>query len=229
AILEIHGGPHLMYGYQFVFEFHYLAAQGYVVAFANPRGSRGYGEAHTGAIADGHGGVDYSDLMAWSDFVAQQPYVDADRLGVTGLSYGGYMTNWIIGHTDRFRAAVSQNGVCNLISGWGTSDINWLIQHSFGHRPPWENFAFFWERSPLQYVGQIKTPTLILHSEQDQRCPIEQGEQLFVALKVAGVPTEMIRFPDEPHLLPTAGRTDRRIAWLKAMRGWFDRYLTSES
>lgn len=226
TILEIHGGPHLQYGYQFMFEFHYLAAQGYVVAFANPRGSRGYGEAHTLAVEAGWGGVDYSDLMAWTDYVARQPYTDAARMGVTGMSYGGIMTNWIIGRTDRFRAAVTQNSTCNMFSKWGACDINWIIEQLCGNRPMLENFAFFWDRSPLKYVGQIKTPTLILHSEQDLRSPIEQGEQFFVALKVAGVPTEMIRFPDESHLLALGvGRTDRRIAWLKAICGWFDRYL----
>ncbi|MEZ4622872.1 MAG: prolyl oligopeptidase family serine peptidase [Caldilineaceae bacterium] len=212
-----------------MFTFHYLAAQGYVVTFADLRGGRGYGEAHARAIEGGWGAVDYTDLMAWTDFVAKQPYVDAERLGVTGVSYGGYMTNWVIGHTNRFRAAVSRNSICNLISEWGASDVNLYLQHFFGNQSPWQNFALFWDRSPLKYVGQIKTPTLILHSEQDHRCPIEQGEQFFVALKVAGVPTAMIRFPDESHLLGWGGRTDRRIAWLKALSGWFDRYLIDES
>jgi dipeptidyl aminopeptidase/acylaminoacyl peptidase len=228
TIIEIHGGPLMQYGYQFMHEFHYLAAQGYVVAFANPRGGRGYGEAHARAIEDGWGNVDYADMMAWTDFVARQPYVDAEHLGVTGGSYGGYMTNWIIGQTDRFKAAVTQRSICNLISLWGAGDINWVLQHHFGNQPPWENIELFWERSPLKYVGQVKTPTLIIHSEQDHRCTIEQGEQFFVALKVAGVPTEMIRFPDESHGLSRGGRTDRRIERLKAISSWFDRYLAGD-
>jgi len=225
SILEIHGGPLLQYGHAFMHEFYYLAAHGYVVYFCNPRGGQGYGEAHSRAIWHNWGTADYEDLMAWADFVQQQPYIDPQRMGVTGGSYGGYMTVWIIGHTDRFRAAVTQRCVSNLISMYGSSDFNWSFEMEFSDRPPWDDFENYWRQSPLKYIGNAKTPTLVIHSEQDHRCAIEQGEQVFVALKRLGVETEMVRFPDEPHGLSRGGRTDRRIERLRRIRGWFDRYL----
>ena len=225
SILEIHGGPRVQYGNFFMHEFYYLAAQGYVVHFCNPRGSQGYGEAHGEAIANNWGTADYEDLMAWADFVQQKPYIDPDRMGVTGGSYGGYMTNWIIGHTDRFKAAVTQRSVSNLISMYGSSDFNWIFQAEFGEKPPWENFENYWRQSPMKYIVNAKTPTLVIHSEQDLRCAIEQSEQVFVALKKLGVDTEMVRFPNEPHGLSRGGRTDRRIERLNHIRRWFDRYL----
>ncbi len=225
SILEIHGGPRVQYGNFFMHEFYWLAANGYVVYFCNPRGGQGYGEEHSKAIWNNWGTVDYDDLMAWVDFVQQKPYVDPERMGVTGGSYGGYMTNWIIGHTDRFQAAVTQRSVSNLISMYGSSDYNWSFQEEFGDQPPWENLENYWRQSPMKYIGQAKTPTLIIHSEQDMRCPIEQDEQIFVALKRLGVDTEMVIFPEEPHGLSRGGRTDRRIERLKHILRWFDRYL----
>ena len=229
SILEIHGGPRTQYGNFFMHEFYYLAAQGYVVYFSNPRGGQGYGEEHTKAIWNAWGTADYEDLMAWADLVEKRPYIDRERMGVTGGSYGGYMTNWIIGHTHRFRAAVTQRCVSNFISMYGSSDLNWTFQEELGDKPPWEALENYWRQSPIAYIGNAKTPTLVLHNEQDQRCSIEQGEQIFVALKRLGVPTEMVRFPDEPHGLSRSGRTDRRIARLKAISNWFDRYLKAEA
>lgn len=229
SILEIHGGPRVQYGNFFMHEFYYLAAQGYFVYFCNPRGGQGYGEEHSKAIWNNWGTADYDDLMAWVDFVQQKPYIDANRMGVTGGSYGGYMTNWIIGHTDRFKAAVTQRSVSNLISMYGSSDFNWTFQAEFGDKPPWENLENYWQQSPMKYIGNVKTPTLVIHSEQDLRCDMEQGEQVFVALKKLGVDTEMVRFPDEPHGLSRGGRTDRRIERLKHILRWFDRYLKGGS
>ena len=225
SILQIHGGPLIQYGHFFMHEFYYLAAQGYVVAFCNPRGGRGYGEAHAKAIWNAWGTVDYDDVMAWADVVARRRYVDRKRMGVTGGSYGGYLTNWIIGHTRRFKAAVTQRSLSNFISMWGSSDGNWGSQEVVGDLPPWENVEAFWDRSPMKYIGNARTPTLVVHSEQDLRCNIEQGEQVYVALKVLGVDTEMVRFPAESHELSRSGRTDRRVARLNAIMGWFDRYL----
>lgn len=227
SILEIHGGPLTQYGKLFMHEFYYLAANGYVVYFCNPRGGRGYGESHAGAIWGAWGTVDYADLMAFADYMEQQPYIDRERMGVTGGSYGGYMTLWIIGHTDRFRAAVAQRVVSNFVSMWGSSDFNWVFQQPLGAQPPFMDGELqkYWERSPVAYLGNAKTPTLIIHSEQDHRCPIEQGEQAFVALKLAGVETEFVRFPDSPHGLSRTGRTDRRIARLNHILRWFDKYL----
>jgi len=225
SILEIHGGPRVQYGNFFMHEFYFLAAQGYVVYFCNPRGGLGYGEEHAKAIWNNWGTADYEDLMAWVDFVQQKPYIDPERMGVTGGSYGGYMTNWIIGHTDRFKAAVTQRSVSNLISMYGSSDFNWVFQVEFGDKPPWESFENYWRQSPMKYIGNAKTPTLVIHSEQDLRCDMEQDEQVFVALKKLGVDTEMVRFPDEPHSLSRSGRTDRRIERLNHILRWFDRYL----
>ena len=228
AILEIHGGPRVQYGNFFMHEFFFLAAQGYVVGFCNPRGGRGYGEEHAKAIWNRWGTADYEDLMAWTDIIEGKAYVDPERMGVTGGSYGGYMTNWIIGHTDRFEAAVTQRSVSNLISMYGSSDMNWVFQQEFGDQPPWEAFETYREQSPITHIGSATTPTLVIHSENDLRCPIEQGEQVFVSLKKLGVDTEMIRFPDEPHGLSRGGRTDRRIERLEQIARWFDRYLKEE-
>ncbi|MFH1312487.1 MAG: S9 family peptidase [Candidatus Eisenbacteria bacterium] len=228
SILEIHGGPSVQYGNFFMHEFFYLAAQGYVVYFSNPRGGQGYGEGHSRAIWNNWGTVDYEDLMAWADLVARRRYIDKTRMGVTGGSYGGYMTNWIIGQTDRFAAAVTQRSVSNMISMWGSSDFNWSFEMELGGKPPWENHENYWRQSPMKHIGNAKTPTLVIHSEQDLRCAIEQGEQVFVALKRLGVDTEMVRFPDEPHGLSRGGRTDRRVVRLKHIVRWFDRYLKGQ-
>ncbi len=225
SILEIHGGPRAQYGNFFMHEFYYLAAQGYVVYFCNPRGGRGYGEEHSKAIWNQWGTVDYEDLMVWTDLMEQKPYINPAKMGVTGGSYGGYMTVWIIGHTDRFRATVAQRCVSNLLSMYGSSDLNWVFQQEFGNKPPWEAFESYWRQSPISYIGEAVTPTLVIHSENDMRCPIEQSEQVFVALKKLGVDTEMIRFPDEPHGLSRGGRTDRRIDRLRHIARWFEKYL----
>lgn len=228
SILEIHGGPLTQYGNLFMHEFYFLAARGYVVYFSNPRGGQGYGEEHAKAIWGKWGSVDYDDLMAWTDFIAQKPYIDPLRMGVTGGSYGGYMTVWIIGHTDRFKAAVTQRCVSNFLSMWGSSDMNWVFQYPINNKPPFEDPMAYWERSPMAYIGNARTPTKVLHNEMDLRCPIEQGEQVFVALKRLGVDTEMVRFPDEFHGLSRTGRTDRRIARLNHIVSWFDKYLQKQ-
>jgi len=225
TIIEVHGGPHLQYGNLFMHEFYFLAAHDYVVCFSNPRGGQGYGEKHALAIENNWGTVDYEDVMTWADLVGRKPYVDAERMGVTGGSYGGYMTNWIIGHTDRFRAAVTQRCVSNLISMYGSSDGSWSFQREFGDVPPWEDVENYWRQSPMKYIGNAKTPTLVIHSENDYRCAVEQGEQVFVALKKLGVDTEMVRFPDESHGLSRGGRTDRRIERLNHILRWFEKYL----
>jgi dipeptidyl aminopeptidase/acylaminoacyl peptidase len=225
SILEIHGGPQAQYGNFFMHEFYFLASLGYVVYFCNPRGGQGYGEAHTKAIHNGWGSVDYDDLMIWTDLVAQKAYIDTSRMGVTGGSYGGYMTNWIIGHTQRFKAAVTQRSVSNLISMWGSSDFNWSFQETFDNKAPYESIDGLWQVSPMKYMANARTPTLVIHNQQDLRCAIEQGEQVFIALKKLGVDTEFVVFPDEPHGLSRVGRTDRRIARLQSISGWFDRYL----
>jgi dipeptidyl aminopeptidase/acylaminoacyl peptidase len=225
SIMEIHGGPLTQYGRFFMHEFYYLAAHGYVVYFSNPRGGRGYGEQHAKAIYQDWGRADYADLMAWADYMEKQPFIDIKRMGVTGGSYGGYMTVWIIGHTSRFKAAVTQRCVSNFVSMWGSSDFNWTFETELANKPPFEDLQNYWEHSPIAYIGNATTPTLVIHSEFDLRCPIEQGEQVYVALKKLGVEAEMVRFPDEFHGLSRTGRTDRRITRLNHILRWFDKYL----
>jgi dipeptidyl aminopeptidase/acylaminoacyl peptidase len=228
AVLYIHGGPHFAYSATYFHEFQHLAACGYVVFYCNPRGSTGYGEAHKAAISREWGGVDYKDIMKFTDHVLKQhPYIDSARLGVAGGSYGGYMTNWIIGHTHRFKAAVSDRCVSNFMSFFGSSDFGFLFHKGFGmdSKSPWEDRERFIEMSPISHMHKARTPTLVIHQEDDLRCPIEQGEQVYVALKLKGVDTELLRYPQESHGMSRAGRTDRRIHRLNAISGWMDKYL----
>lgn len=228
SILEIHGGPLAQYGEFFMHEFYFLAAQGYIIYFSNPRGGQGYGEDHAKTIWEGKGGwgdTDYADLMLWADHMAAKPYIDPERMGVTGGSYGGFMTLWIIGHTHQFKSAVAQRVVSNWVNMWGSSDLNWVFQKWLGDSPPWENLENMWSQSPMAHIGNAQTPTLIIHSEHDHRCPIEQGEQAFVALKSLGIDSEMVRFPEEPHGLSRQGRTDRRVVRLNHILRWMDKYL----
>lgn len=231
TILEIHGGPHGQYGYTFFHEMQHLAGLGYVVCWTNPRGSHGYGEEFAGAIVKGWGGVDYDDLMAVTDHLVAQDYVDETRLGVTGGSYGGYMTNWIIGHTNRFQAAVTQRSVVNLYSFFGESDFGFDFEYEFFGRP-WENEETalqYLRMSPLHYVRNIETPLLIIHSEEDHRCPISQAEELFVALKVLKKPAEMVQFEGESHGLSRGGRPRNRLERLNRITGWFATHLQRTS
>jgi dipeptidyl aminopeptidase/acylaminoacyl peptidase len=229
SILEIHGGPMMQYGRLFMHEFYTLAAQGFVVYWCNPRGSQGYGEAFAGAIANNWGTVDYDDLMAWADLVAQLPYVDPDRMGVMGGSYGGYMTTLIIGRTRRFKAAVAQRVVSNFTSFYGSSDMNWRTESLVdAPTPPWDGIENYWRMSPISKIGSATTPTLVIHSEQDLRCAQEQGEQVFVALRRLGVESELLLFPEESHGLSRQGRTDRRVARLQHMIRWFEKYVKGE-
>jgi len=226
AVLEIHGGPHSTYGNGFMHQFQVLCAAGYGVIYANPRGSHGYTQAFTAATHDDWGGKDYEDLMRVLDHaVAAHPWIDPDRLGVAGGSYGGYMVNWMVGHTQRFRAAVSLRSTCDRYSQWGTSDMG--VENGRWEFPgdPWTADRFYRERSPITYVTQMRTPLLLAHGEHDLRCPISQSEQLFVALKKQGTPTVFLRFPGESHNLSSAGKPSHRIAQLRHILAWFRTYL----
>lgn len=226
SVLEIHGGPQTQYGRTYFHELHLLAAQGYVVYWSNPRGSQGYGQDFAGAIYNQWGTVDFDDVMAWADTVAKRPYIDKERMGVTGGSYGGYMTTLIIGRDHRFKAAVAQRIVSNFISFYGSSDLSIGTENLMGmEKPPWDDLENYWRQSPIATIGNTQTPTMLIHSEKDFRCDKEQGEQVFVALKRLGVDTEMILFPEESHGLSRVGRTDRRIQRLTHMLRWFATYL----
>ncbi len=226
AVLYIHGGPAAQYGRVYFHEFQYLASRGYTVLFANPRGGTGYSERHFAAIHDAWGTVDYEDLMRFVDeALLRFPEIDRRRLGVSGGSYGGYMTNWIVGHTNRFAAAVTQRSVVNMMSFTGSSDFGYAWPRAFGGKPSWRAADHYLKMSPILYADAMRTPILIEHQESDHRCPIEQAEQLFAALKSRKVPVEFHRYPDESHGMSRGGRPDRRIERLERIAGWFDRWL----
>ena len=223
-VLNIHGGPRAQYGRTFYHEMYVLAQAGYVVVYTNPRGSQGYGEKFARAIEGQWAEPAMGDLMAALDHVVSLGCIDENRMGVAGGSYGGYMTNWLVTHTDRFRAAVTQRCVSDLSSMFGNSDVGWDLSWEFGGAP-WDNRATYLKWSPITYVEKCTTPLLIIHSEFDLRCNIEQGDQMFMALKYLKREVEYVRFPDEPHGLSRHGRPDRREARLKFIVDWFDRYL----
>jgi dipeptidyl aminopeptidase/acylaminoacyl peptidase len=232
TLLNIHGGPFAQYGTGFFDETQVYAGGGYVVLFSNPRGGSGYSEEHGRAIrgplngaGPGWGTRDYEDLMAVVDTAIETfDFVDPERLGVIGGSYGGYMTSWIIGHTNRFKAAVSERAVNNLVSMFGSSDLFWVFARQFGG-PLWEDAGAYLEKSPSTYAKNIETPVLVLHSEQDLRCNIEQGEHLFTLLRLLGKEVEMLRFPGESHELSRAGSPVHRVQRFEAILEFFGRYL----
>ncbi|MDH5199964.1 MAG: S9 family peptidase, partial [Candidatus Bathyarchaeota archaeon] len=228
TVLEIHGGPRSVYGDAMFHEFQVLAAEGFAVIYTNPRGSGGYGEAYAQALMGHYGECDYEDLMAFVDEALKRfPFLDESRLGVTGGSYGGYMTNWMISHTDRFAAAVTFRCVCNWVSKFGVSDIGYMQPKSISGRETFwgDDIVEQLRHSPIMYAGNVKTPCLIVHSEQDYRCPMDQGEQWFVALKLQGVETELVRFPDENHELSRSGKPKHREERLRHMLRWFEKHL----
>ena len=225
AVLEIHGGPHGQYGVGYFHEFQILAANGYIVFYSNPRGSKGYGRDHCAAIKGSWGGADWVDLQAVTDFMKSHPNVNAKRMGVMGGSYGGYMTNWIIGHTNDFAGAITDRCVSNLVSMGGTSDFIDLPDDYFPGN--------FWDRpearrdqSPMKYIGNATTPALIIHSEGDLRCNIEQAEQVFTALTLLKVPTRFVRYPRSTfHGLSRGGPPDMRLHRLGQILDWWKTYL----
>ncbi|MBF6612733.1 MAG: S9 family peptidase [Chloroflexi bacterium] len=226
-ILEIHGGPHTAYGGAYFHEFQLLAAHGNIVLYTNPRGSQGYGQRFSDSITNDWGGVDYDDLVACVDYAMSQVPVDAERLGVAGGSYGGYMTAWIIGHTQRFKAAVAMRAVINLYSAWGSGDGTWMLWNWEFEGTPQERLALYMERSPITYVSDMRTPLLITHAEDDYRVNIEQADELFTALKYLKRDVEMLRFPVGAggHDLSRSGKPSLRIERLEGILSWFDKYL----
>ena len=231
TLLNIHGGPYGQYGESFFDEFQVYCGAGYAVVFSNPRGSSGSTEAWArairgpGELGPGWGSVDYDDCMAVTDEAVRRfDFVDADRLGVIGGSYGGYMTSWIVGHTDRFKAAVSERAVNNFDSQWGSSDFGWDFKGYMGAFL-FEDVETYLKVSPSTYAQDIHTPLLILHSEEDLRCPVEQAEHLFVTLRLLKRPVEFVRFPAESHELTRSGSPIHRVQRFDLVVEWFDRYL----
>ncbi len=224
-IVSIHGGLAGQYGFDWYHEFQVYASHGWAVFFSNPRGSTGYGEKFERGIELNWGGKDYVDVMNGVDAIlAKYAWIDRDRLGVTGGSYGGFMTNWILGHTTRFKAAVTLRSISNFVSDDGTRDGQYGHADDFGG-DIFEKFDLYWDRSPLKYVKNVKTPTLVLHSDNDYRVPIEQGEQWFRALRHFGVPSEIVFFPRENHNLTRTGEPKHLVESLKWQVYWFEKYL----
>jgi dipeptidyl aminopeptidase/acylaminoacyl peptidase len=223
-ILAIHGGPHGAYGNDFDFELQLFAAKGYAVLYTNPRGSTGYGEDFLWATWGGGWGIkDYEDVMAGVDYVLAHYSIDPKRLGVTGYSYGGFMTDWIITQTNRFAAAIAGAGISNWVSDYGTADIPRTKESEF-FGAPWEpkGYELLWRQSPIHYAGNVTTPTLFVHGEADLRVPIEQGEQMYTALKKRKVPARMVRYPDSYHGGWSSWNSVHRY-WQELL--WWDQWL----
>lgn len=230
-VLDIHGGPHIMWSPHYEGEWvnwQTLAAAGYVVFFANPRGSVGYGEAFQQAIGGKWGDLAYDDIMAGFEDVLKLDFIDSERLFIMGGSYGGYMTAWTIARDHRFKAAIAERGVYNLLSFTGTTDIPSFVRDEFGFELT-ENPQFLWENSPVAHAHKIRTPLLIIHSENDFRVAISEGEQLFALTRRNGLPVEFVRYPREGHELSRAGEPEHRIDRLNRIIGWFDRYAKSDN
>jgi dipeptidyl aminopeptidase/acylaminoacyl peptidase len=222
VLLAIHGGPHAQYGYTLFDEAQVYAGAGYTVVLGNPRGAAGYGEDHARAIKHRMGTVDADDLLALLDAALATDGVDTSRVGVMGGSYGGFMTTWLAGHAgDRFRAAIVERAVTAWDSFLGSSDIGFTFAPQYVGTDP----AAVAAQSPLTYADKIDLPVLIIHSEQDWRCPVEQGQRLFVALKQRGVPAELLLFPGEGHELSRSGLPSHRLARFAAILDWWSRHL----
>jgi dipeptidyl aminopeptidase/acylaminoacyl peptidase len=213
-----------MYGYRYSDRFQMLASHGYGVVFINPRGSRGYGQTFADGCVLNWGGGDYQDLMAGVDHaIEQNGWIDAERLGVIGGSYGGFMTNWIITQTDRFKAAIPVASVSNLISFYGTSLYQLLIEVEFNGKP-WDNYAMLWQWSPLNHIKNVTTPTLLIHGENDHDVPITQAEEMYIAIKKLGVDATFVRYPGEGHGIRKPSHV---MDYRRRILDWFDQYVKS--
>ena len=227
-ILVIHGGPHNMFGYDFEERMQLLTARGYAVLFINPRGSSGYGQSFSNGNLLNWGGGDYKDLMAGLDYIIDEnKWIDKDRLGVTGQSYGGYMTNWMITQTNRFKAAVVDGGISNLISFSGTSLYHSLIESEFNGNA-FDNFPLLWQWSPLRNVKNVITPTLFVHGELDNEVPVSQAEEMYVALKKLNVETTLVQYIGEGHGWRPDLKPKNKYDLFHRMINWFDRYLNGD-
>ncbi len=220
AVLQIHGGPMIMYGYRFFFEFQLLAANGIAVVYSNPRGSMGYGQAFTDAIRGDWGNKDFKDIMKAIEGAIAQGGIDSSRLGVAGGSYGGFMVNWIVGHTDRFKSAVTMRSISNEYSDFGTSDFGFNRLADYDG-PPWRIPTVYLAHSPISYVNRVRTPLLMIHAENDLRTPISEAEQFYTALKLLGQEVILLRYPNENHDLSRSGQPWHRVHRLNSITRWF--------
>jgi dipeptidyl aminopeptidase/acylaminoacyl peptidase len=226
TILMIHGGPHAQYTHALFDEVQVLAEAGYAVVLGNPRGSAGYGRAHGSAIRGAFGTVDADDVLALLDAALALPGTDATRVGVMGGSYGGYLTAWLTTRTDRFAAAVVERGFLDPVSFVGSSDIGWYFGLEYlGDVADDAGRRAVAAQSPMAHVGSVRTPTLVIHSEQDWRCPVEQGQRWFVELRRRGVEAELLLFPGEGHELTRSGRPRHRVQRFEHVLAWWGRHL----
>lgn len=224
GILDIHGGPKTVYGEVFYHEMQVWANMGYFVFFCNPRGGDGRGNEFAD-IRGKYGTIDYEDLMKFTDEVIKAYSIDETKIGVTGGSYGGFMTNWIIGHTDRFACAASQRSIANWFSKFGTTDIGYYFNVDQNASSPWDNPEKLWWHSPMRCADKVKTPTLFIHSEEDYRCWVVEGIQMFTSLKYHGVPAKLCMFRGENHELSRSGKPRHRVKRLEEITNWFEFYL----
>jgi len=227
AVLTIHGGPRAAYGDVFFHQMQAMAGRGYVILISNPRGGSGRGNAF-GDLRGKYGTVDFEDLMAVVDAALDRfAFIDSERLGVMGGSYGGFLTHWIVGPTDRFKAAVSQRSIANWIHKFCTTDIGYYFNRDQLGTTPWEDGGDekMWWHSPLRYADRVRTPTLFIHSEQDYRCWLPEGIQMFTALRYHDVETRLVMFRDENHELSRSGKPKHRLRRLEEILAWFDRHL----
>lgn len=225
VILDVHGGPNGNYGYGFIAHEQCLATHGFLVVYSNPRGSTSYGPRFAQAVVEDWGGVDYEDVIAVLDVVLERPYADSERTGIFGISYGGYLTAWALGQTDRFAAAVCGEPIFDLESDYGTSDVAFNGLERYGGGPPHERKDWYSARSPSTHAHRTRTPTLIFHGEEDARCPIGQSEQMFVALRKAGCEVEYVRYPGGYHMFFAEGPADQRADFLGRTLSWFEAHL----
>ena len=224
-VLDIHGGPHGVFSDSFSAQQQVLATAGYIVLAVNPRGSSTYGTDFMTAVLNDWGGEDYLDIMSAVDLVCERDYVDESRLGITGYSYGGFMSSWIIGHDTRFKAAVVGAPCINLSSMYGTSDIGVRFGEVQWGGKRWDALDVFLEHSPLTYAPNVETPVLLMHGESDHRCPIEQSEQYFVTLKRMGKEVELVRFPGSSHGFVRTGHPKLREEYLSRLLGWMNEHI----
>jgi len=226
-VLEVHGGPHAAYGHAFFAEFQMLAGLGFAVAYGNPRGSQSYGHAYADAITGDWGGIDAADVLTILDGALGCGTIDRARIGLAGGSYGGFMTTWLLGHSDRFAAGVSMRAVNDFVSEAGASDLGWFLEREVGAPARMaDGGRKLFENSPLRAAHAIDVPLLVEHSERDFRCPIDQGEQLFTLLRRLGkTDVEFVRFIGDGHELSRAGKPRSRLLRLRAIGNWFVRHL----
>ncbi len=224
AILDIHGGPRSAYGEVYYHEMQYWASEGFIVMYCNPHGSDGYGNEFADIRMEKYGTIDYEDIMDFCDEVIRKYPVDEKRIAVTGGSYGGYMTNWIIGHTDRFCCAASQRSIANWMSMMLASDYGLDVPYEFGFEDVYACTEGLWRASPLKYADKVKTPTLFIHSFEDYRCPMPEGFQMFTAIRAQGVDARMCLFKGENHELSRSGKPRHRSRRLKEITDWIKKY-----